>query len=464
MFTISDRRHNRRQFLKIGGLSLGGLSLADLLAQRARASESGRMNRDKSVVMLFLQGGPSQIETFDPKMTAPQEIRSITGEIRTNLPGVTFGGHFRQLAARADRLAVVRSFASLNGDHQNYLSVAGGSDLTKAPMGTVYARVAGPNHPQTGIPTNVLITPEAVGDGLRLGQNFETQSLQKLVASSQSMGASYCYFDPSSGNELRRNLDLSISRDRFNDRRSLLREFDAVRRQIDINGLLDSVSSYEQQAFDILARGIGQAFDLTREDPRVIARYDTSRLFDLETVTRWGDMRRSSNLLGRQLLLARRLVEAGCGFVTVVDAGWDMHSNGNSPVNLGGMNWLGPQVDHAVAAFLDDLRARGLEEKVLLVVTGEFGRTPRINRNGGRDHWANLTPLVLAGGGLKMGQVIGQSDRQAGTPATTPYHPSHLFATVMHTLFDPGLLRVNRDVPKSIVDAVGATTPITELF
>jgi hypothetical protein len=331
-------------------------------------------------------------------------------------------------------------------------------------MGTVYARVAGPNHPQTGIPTNVLITPEAVGDGLRLGQNFETQSLQKLVASSQSMGASYCYFDPSSGNELRRNLDLSIPRARFDDRRSLLREFDAVRRQIDINGLLDNVSSYEQQAFDILARGIGQAFDLTREDPRVIARYDTSRLFDLETVTRWGDMRRSSNLLGRQMLLARRLVEAGCGFVTVVDAGWDMHSNGNSPVNLGGMNWLGPQVDHAVAAFLDDLRARGLEEKVLLVVTGEFGRTPRINRNGGRDHWANLTPLVLAGGGLKMGQVIGQSDRQAGTPATTPYHPSHLFATVMHTLFDPGLLRVNRDVPKSIVDAVGATTPITELF
>src|SRR5262249_7105328 len=130
----------------------------------------------------------------------------------------------------------------------------------------------------------------------------------------------------------------------------------------------------------------------------------------------------------------------------------------------GGMNWLGPQVDHAVAAFLDDLRARGLEEKVLLVITGEFGRTPRINRNGGRDHWANLTPLVLAGGRLQKGPVLGQTDRQAGTPATTPYHPSHLFATVMHTLFDPGLLRVNRDVPKSIVDAVGATTPITELF
>ena len=127
-------------------------------------------------------------------------------------------------------------------------------------------------------------------------------------------------------------------------------------------------------------------------------------------------MRRSSNLLGKQMLLARRLVERGCGFVTVMDAGWDMHSNNNSPKGLAGMKWLGAQVDHAVAAFLEDVKQRGLSDKILLIVTGEMGRTPKLSKDGGRDHWGNLTPLLLAGGGLNMGQVIGQSDKQAGAP------------------------------------------------
>ncbi len=461
MFSFSDVGRNRREFLRIGSLALGGMSLPGLLSMKAQGSETRNLLTDKAVVLLFLQGGPSQIETFDPKMSAPQEFRSITGEVQSRLPGVTFGGTFPQMAARADKLAIVRSFQSNNGDHQNYLAVAGGNAL-KAPMGSIFARVAGSNNRATGMPNNVIVPPEAMG--VEVKTNFETQALQKLVASSQAFGASYSFFDPSGGGELRRNLELNLPRSRFDDRRALLSQLDGFRRQFEDTHVLDNANAYEQQAYDVIVNGIAQAFDLSREDPRVIAAYDTSKYMNIEAVQRWGDMRRSSNQLGKQMLLARRLVENGCGFVTVMDAGWDMHSNNNSPINLGGMHWLGRQVDHAVSAFLDDLESRGLSDKVLLVVSGEMGRTPRINKNGGRDHWGNLTPLVMAGGGLKMGQVIGTSDSQAGNPASNRYVPANLLSTVMHTLLDVGQVRVARDVPKNIVDVLSAHTPIREVF
>ncbi len=450
----------RREFLRIGALALGGLALPQLL----QAQEARRMMKDKAVVMLFLQGGPSQIETFDPKMSAPVEIRSITGEVQSRLPGVTFGGTFPKLAAMADKLAIVRSFASGNADHQNYMTVAGGDNPTRAPMGTMYARIAGPNNAQTGIPNNVIIPAEAVSPGLRMPTNFETDSLRKLVQASQNLGANFSYFDPSGGGELRQNLELRIPHDRLADRRALLNQLDTFRRQADQTRAFESAGAYDQQAYDLLLRGVGQAFDLSREDPRLVSAYDTSKQFSLADVHRWGDMRRSSNLLGKQMLLARRLVEHGCGFVTVMDAGWDMHSNNNSPVNLAGMHWLGNQVDHAVAAFLEDVHNRGLSDKIMLIVTGEMGRTPRIGRTGGRDHWATLTPLLIAGGGLKMGQVIGQSDRQAGTPATERYTPRHLLGTVMETLFDTGEVRLQSDLPRDIVNAATAGQTIRELF
>ena len=464
-FTGTCQGLNRRELLRIGSLALGGLTLSQLL--KVQASEEGRrMVKDKAVVLLFLQGGPSQIETFDPKMTAPAEIRSITGEVQTRLPGVTFGGTFPKLAAMADRLAVVRSFASGNADHQNYITVAGGDNPTRAPMGTLYSRIAGPNSPRTGMPNNVIVPPEAVSSGLRLPQNFETDSLRRLVSASSNLGANYAFFDPSGGGELRQNLELRIPRERLADRRALLSQLDTFRRQADSTGTFENASAHEQQAYDLLLRGVSQAFDLSHEDPRVVAAYDTSNLFSQAVVNSWHDMKRASNQLGKQMLLARRLVEHGCGFVTVMDAGWDMHSNNNSPRNLGGMYWLGPQVDHAVSAFLHDVEARGLSDKILLVVTGEMGRTPRIGGNGGRDHWASLTPLLLAGGWLRMGQVIGQSDRQAGTPASERYTPRHLLGTVMETLFNTGEVRLQSDLPRDVVNVVGAGggTIIRELF
>jgi uncharacterized protein (DUF1501 family) len=246
-------------------------------------------------------------------------------------------------------------------------------------------------------------------------------------------------------------MELRIPRPRFDDRRQLLAGLDRLRRAADTQGMIEGLDKYHQQAFEVITGGVADAFDISQEDPRTIARYDTSPLFRQEDVQRWFDMKRASNQLGKQMLLARRLCEAGCGFVTVSDCGWDMHSNDNSPRGLGGMNWLGPQVDHAVSAFLQDVEERGLSDKILLVVTGEMGRTPRINRGGGRDHYGNLTPLLLAGGGLRKGCVIGQSDAKATMPATEAYGPQHLLGTVLNTLFDVAELRLVRGVPSDLL-------------
>ncbi len=470
MFTLLDVGHarggpdcSRREFLRVGGLGLGGLTLAGLLAAKARAGDAGRLVKDKSVVLLFLQGGPTHIELFDPKMTAPEEIRSTTGEVQTALPGVTFGGTFPELGKRANKIAIVRSYASNNADHQNYLSVVGAGNPLGAPMAALYARAVGAANPKTGVPSNILIKPEAARPGLKMGQNFETDALKGLLTAGQ-LGATYGAFDPSGGGELKQDMELKLPRERFDDRRELLNRLDSFRRQVESTGALDGADAFQRQAFDVIVRGVSQAFDLSKEDPKTLEKYDTSRLFNMEDLNKWNDMRRSSNLLGKQMLLARRLCEAGCGFVTVTDAGWDMHANGNSPKKMAGLPMLGGQVDHAVAAFIDDLEERGLSEKILLIVTGEMGRTPKLNRDGGRDHYANLTSLLLAGGGLKMGQVIGQSDRTASSPATEKYTPKELMATVMNVLFDTGELRVSRAVPTNAVQVMTDGKPIPGLL
>jgi hypothetical protein len=469
MLTIRDTRASRdcqgvsrRDFLRIGSLGMGGLTLPGLLAAKAKAASAGVSVRDRAVIFLFLQGGPSHIELFDPKMDAGVEIRSTTGEVATRLPGITFGGTFPQMADRADRLAIVRSYASGNADH-SYQSVMAAGNPLKASMSAMYARVAGANHPRTGMPTNVLITPEAIRPDLKLKSNFETGALPTLTASGE-LGASYAAFNPVGGSQLKENMELRISRERFLDRRNLLAGLDRFKRQADSDGLLAGVDEYQQQAFDVITRGVSEAFDLSQEDTRTIERYDTTKLFAAERLNKFNDMYRSTNLLGHQLLMARRLCERGCGFVTVSDCGWDMHGNSNSLPQLTGIEPLGRQVDHAVSALIDDLAERGLTDKILLVVTGEMGRTPKINRQGGRDHYAALTSLALAGGGLKMGQVIGQSDRSASKPATDPYGPENLMATVMHSLLDPAEVRLQGGLPTQLLKAVETGQPIEPLF
>jgi hypothetical protein len=236
----------------------------------------------------------------------------------------------------------------------------------------------------------------------------------------------------------------------------LLEAPDGVKRTLEAGGAADAMGRYEQQAFDLILRDAGDALDLSREDPRLVERYDTAG-------HRVGFERLRPCTLGRQMLLARRLVEAGCGFVTVQDAGWDMHADVNNPGMEAGMEMLGPSVDRAVAAFLDDLESRGLEEKVLLVITGDFGRTPRVNGHGGRDPWAWLWTLALAGGGLRMGQVIGRSTRQADAPADAPVAPAGLMATLMHLLFDVPRLRIQAGVPREIAALLDLGVPIRGL-
>ncbi len=218
---------------------------------------------------------------------------------------------------------------------------------------------------------------------------------------------------------------------------------------------MDGFDRTRQQASGTILRGVGDAFDLSKEDPRTIDRYDTAPLVRPENIDKkWKNYNNyvdNAKTLGKLLLLARRLCERGCGFVTVTtNFVWDMHSDVNNAGVEEGMRYMGLPLDHALSAFVEDVEQRGLSEKILLVACGEIGRTPRINKNGGRDHWANLAPLLLTGGGLKMGQIIGQSTRDAGEPQTEPIRIKNLIATILHTLFEVGDLRIAPGVPREI--------------
>jgi uncharacterized protein (DUF1501 family) len=473
MLTLSDKMPNqtcqglgRRDFLKAGalggfGLGLGNLTLPGLLEAKAKALANGKPMRNKSVVLLFLQGGPPHIEFFDPKMSAPAEYRSITGEIPTKIPGVTFGSTFPQLAKMANKLAIVRSYQSRNGNH-TYLDVTSGGNEMKAATSAVATRVGGTFDKASGMPNNCLVLPEAIQENLKLGSNFETGALPTLTDPG-TLGSTYSAFNPAGGGTAKENMELRISPDRLTDRKGLLGGLDGIKRNLDADGSLESADYFSQQAFDVVTKGISSAFDVTKEDPKTLEKYDTRPLFDARKLQRWGDMRRATNLLGLQMLMARRLCESGCSFVTVSDCGWDYHANNNSPKGMAGLHPMGNQVDHAVAAFVQDLHDRGLNEDVLLIVTGEMGRSPKLNSNGGRNHYGDLTSLLLAGGGLKVGQVVGQSDSLAAFPATRPYGPENLSATILHHLFDLGELRLMDGIPAEIL-AMANDQPIDELF
>jgi hypothetical protein len=448
----------RRDFLRIGALGLGGLALPQLCQLNALAAAKGKTYlRDKSVVFLFLCGGPSQIETFDPHMDSPAPARSVTGEVSTRLPGVTFGGTFPKLAALADRLAVVRSYVPHEiSDHAKairHVFTAGGATRTGASIGAIATRLGGASHPGTGLPSFCELIEDEIDSQYQ-------EDMQRMRASNAAgdLGGSCAPFQPHGSGELNQNMRLSLPLERLEDRRALLRSLDALRRRLDDGtGAMDSLDRFEQQAIEmILGRATRQALDLTREHPRVVERYDTS-MFPT------GHLKKRPSTIGRQLLLARRLCEAGCGFVTVGNAGWDNHGNANHPGVFDGMHRLGTPLDKAVSAFLEDVRDRGLADKILLVITGEFGRTPKMENTGGRGHWPGLCSLAFAGGGLPVGQVIGRSARTADVPASEPIRLEHLVATILHTLFDVGQLRLEPGLPRELLRLVETGEPIREL-
>jgi uncharacterized protein (DUF1501 family) len=459
-------RLKRRSFMRVGtlglgGMALGGFSLSDFAAMQAHASSSKSALHDKSVIFLFMQGGPSQFETFDPKMDAPSSVRSVTGEIATSLPGVTFGSTFEKLAQRAHLLSVVRSFVTGDGNHD--IKPIVGKDTLRANLGSLYSRVANPMREGTAMPTNVALFPQAVqssaGPPITDFGNF---------ASAGELGSAFAPFVPGTGGGLQEDLKLNLPQSRLFDRRSLLESIDAAYRQIEAEAIRGT-SHIQSQAFDALLHGVADAFDLDKEDPNVIAKYDTASLFSADRIDKkWNNHRHYADhgtSIGKLLLLARRLCERGCGFVTVTTSFvWDMHADINNAPMGEGMGYVGAPFDHAVAAFIDDVEARGLKDKILLVCCGEMGRTPNINKGGGRDHWGNLAPLLLYGGGLRMGQVIGQSTRDGGQPASNPVSMQDLIATIMHTLMDVGQVRFMDGVPKSVLDVLSRGMPIASLM
>jgi len=443
----------RREFLQIGTLALGGFTLAELLAARSYAAPHQRAAKDTSVVLLFLTGGPSQIETFDPKMQAPAGNRSVTGAVASNLPGVAFGGTFPELAKIADRLAVVRSFTHGESDHTKAVEqvIRGGNPINKAGMGAISSRLRGMSDPATGMPTHVYLGAEEVD------RQFNKERLRLLEAGgSGELGGGYGPFQVDVSGQLLRRMELRISRARLDDRLSLNRALDRLNRQVDSGLKLAGADHFGQQALELILGNTRAAFDLSQEDPRLVERYDTGTF-------QTGITKQRRSTLGKQLLLARRLCEAGCGFVTIHNPGWDMHG-GSTQLNMPqGMEELGRPVDRAVSAFLEDVEQRGLAEKILLIITGEFGRTPHVKENGGRDHWPRLSTLAFAGGGLRMGQVIGRSSAKAEEPRGDPVTLDQLFATVMHALFDVDVLRQQANLSREISSLLERSQPIPQL-
>jgi hypothetical protein len=469
MLSVFDPRpgYSRREFLRIGTLGLGGLSLPQILGTRALAAGNKPITTGKSVIFLFLFGGPSQFETFDPKTSAPDSIRSVTGEIATSLPSVTFGSSFPQLAKRANQLAVVRSYVP-GRDISNHVicPIMHQKETLGASLGALYSRMVGMSNPVNGMPTNAALFPQSTDASCPpVRMDFGN------FLATGPVGSAYAPFVPGGNSTLQQNMRLKIDRHRLDDRRQLLSHLDGIKRQIDTSGTMDAMDRIRSQAFGVILRGAADAFDLSRESPKTIARYDTAGLLRPEAVDKkWAESYPKyldhAKTLGKLLLLARRLCEGGCGFV-MLNSGfvWDMHGVVGAHAGMKeGMRYVAPPLDHAVSAFLDDVEARGLSDKILLVMCGEMGRTPQLSKTGGRDHWGNLGPLVLAGGGLPMGQVIGRSTANGGEPADNPVHMRHLIGTIMHTLFDVGELRLRRDITGEVAKLITESEPIKGLI
>jgi len=457
----------RRSFLRVGSAGLAGLAgLPGFLGQVAGAGRASAAEglkpylRDRSVIFLFMHGGPSQFETFDPKSEGSSNVHSQTGDIATSIPGVAFGSTFPQLAKRAHLLNIVRSFVTGDGNHD--IKPVVGMATQRANIGSLYARVAGPMRPATAMPTNVTLFPHAVLTSA--GQPI-TQFGDFTAAG--DIGPIYAPLVPGGGAGFQEDMKIHLPQDRLSDRRGLLAELDRGRRWRDL-AAMRGAAAIQDSAFDALLQGVSGAFDLDKEDPRLVERYDTASLFRPETIDRkWNNHKNYADhgqSIGKLLLLARRLCEHGAGFVTVTTSFvWDMHADANNAPMVEGLGYVGAPFDYAVAALIDDIEARGLSEKILLVCCGEMGRSPVLNAAGGRDHWGNLAPLMLYGGGLGKGNVIGRSSRDGGEPASDPVFITDLVGTIMRSLLDLSEVRLLDSLPKSLQATLAQGRPIPGL-
>lgn len=421
---------SRRDFLKIGAFGMGGLTLPGLLRARAEAGTKADEFKDTSIIWLFLNGGPSQYETFDPKPENPLPFRSVVGAVNTNVPGTLLGGLFQNLSRQADKFSLIRSYTHASADHADathflmtghaHRAAAFGAAQNQPSLGGVLSRYRGSTQSTSLLPTYVR-------------QDY-------IYAEGPDwLGASYNPFDVH-GNVMG-DMTVKIPQDRLSDRRSLLAAFDRLDRRIDQSGTMNALNEFEARAVDLVRGRAREAFDLSREDPKVRERYGKGK-----------------ESLGEKLLLARRLAEAGIGLINVRYGSWDSHGT-NPSVGHGTieqeMHKYVPELDWALSVFLEDLYDRGLEKKILLAVVGEFGRTPNVDKiSGGRDHWPLLGNQLLAGGGMKMGQIIGSSTSRGEEPKTNPVSPNDLRATFFKFLGVPlDLQYVNHSGrPQAMID------------
>src|SRR5436190_1743850 len=408
---------SRRNFLRIGALGLGGLALPQLFQAEAA---SGIRKSHKAIIMIYLPGGPPHQDTFDLKLDAPSEIRGEFKPIRTNVPGIEICEHLPRIAKMADKLAFVRSIVGAEDNHYDYQCLTGRLKRTEPPggwpsIGSVVSKLQGATHPAV---------PPFVG--------LEPVMQHKPYNSSGPgfLGVPHRSFRPAGEGKADMVLN-GVTLDRLNDRKTLLASFDQFRRDVDASGAMEGLDAFNQQAFGVLTSSqLLNALDLGREDKRIVERYGKG---DPKT---HGD---AAPMLTEQFLMARRLVEAGARFVTVAFGFWDYHGKNfdNARKDL-------PLLDQGVSALVQDLHDRGLDKDVSVVVWGEFGRTPTINKDGGRDHWPRVSCAVLAGGGMKTGQVIGATDRLGGEASERPVHFQEVFATLYN--------RVGIDVNKATIN------------
>ncbi len=409
---------SRRNFLKIGALGLGGLTMPQLL--RAEA-QSGIRQSHKAVIMIFLPGGPSHQDMFDLKMDAPSEIRGPFKPISTNVPGIQICEHLPRLAGMMDKLAIIRSIVGASGGHDAFQCLTGRSPGQQPQggwfcMGSALSKLEGP--------VNKYIPP-FIGLSPKMGHMPWADAGQ-----SGFLGVSHAPFKPDGAGKTDMVLN-GVTLDRLADRKNLLTSFDNFRRDVDSSGLMTGLDSFNEQAFGMLTSSkLLEALDLSKEDKRVVERYGK------------GDPKNRDDggpKLMEQFLVARRLVEAGARCVTLAFSRWDHHGD-----NFGALRQDLPMLDQGVSALIEDLHQRGLDKDVSVVVWGEFGRTPTINKDAGRDHWPRVSCGLLAGGGMKTGQVIGSTDRLGGEAVDRPTQFGEVFATLYHNLgIDVNKLTVN---------------------
>lgn len=440
----------RRGFLKIGGMAAGGLSLPQLLDLEAKAhGDAPRAGRShKAIINVYLPGGPSHLDMFDLKPDAPSEIRGEFNPIKTNVKGMDICEHFPLLAKNADKFAIIRTIVGASGAHDCYQCMTGRRKENQPPGGWP-AGSAWVNKfldpPTSAVPSNVsLMFPTGnrtwgeSGDGGMLGPKHQPVQLVTKEIGKKPEGLAL----------------QGITLERLQDRTRLLKSMDKFRRSIDTSGVMNGLDAASQQAMGILTSSkLVEAMDLSKEDPRIVARYGK----DIPKYQRDGAPKIVSNFL-----LARRLVEAGARVVSLNYSRWDWH--GGDGMNFPRSREEFPLLDQGLSALLEDLHQRGLDRDVSVVVWGEFGRTPKINKNNSRDHWPQVSFALMAGGGMKTGQVIGETNRKGEHAKERPVTFQEVWATLYHNV---GLDLNSRffDVsgrPQYLVDP--GTQPIRELI